>query len=238
MQRFFLENLNTSNYSFTLKDKDLVNQILKVLRSKVWDKFIFFDWVDLYDYVFEIKEILKKEIVFEQVDRIKKESEASFEINLFQALPNKIDKVESIIKNWTQIWVSNFLFFKTERSQKLKISEAKQKRLNKIILESCEQCGRNLIPNLIIWEKINFSNLEWKNIFLHTKNSNSENLKDISVKENEIVNIFIWPEWGFSESEVSEFENNNFIWVFLWDRILRTELAWISSAFYLIQNNL
>jgi len=42
------------------------------------------------------------------------------------------------------------LFFKGDRSQKLNISENKIKRFKKIILESAELSGRNIIPNLII----------------------------------------------------------------------------------------
>jgi hypothetical protein len=53
----------------------------------------------LYDYIFEIKEISSKEISLEQIGRINKESEINFEINLFAALPNKLDKIEYVIKN-------------------------------------------------------------------------------------------------------------------------------------------
>jgi len=244
MNRFYLEDLETSNYNFTLKNKEIVDQLLKVLRSKLWDKVIFFDWEDLYDYVFEIKEIWKKEIIFEQVDRIKKDSEINFELNLFQALPNKLDKIESIIKNGTQIWITNFLFFKSERSQKLNITNKKTERLNKIILESVEQSERNIIPTLVVWDKIKFDNLEWINIFLHTKWENSIFLKDLDFKSMEckgnkkIINLFVWPEWWFSDTEIDGFEKNQFKRVHLGDRILRTELAWISSCFFIIQNNI
>lgn len=238
MQRFFLEDLNTSNFNFKLKDKEIINQISKVLRSKIWDNIIFFDGIDLYDYIFEIKEITSKEISLEQVGRVNKESEISFEINLFQALPNKIDKIESIIKNWTQIWITNFLFFKSERSQKLNLTDKKIKRLNKIILESAEQSGRNIIPKLVIWEKINFENLKWLNIFFHTKWDNSKLLKEIDIKDKKIINLFIWPEWWFSDKEIEVFEKNKFEKAFLGNRILRTELAWISLSFYFIQNNI
>jgi len=238
MQRFYLEDLNTTNFNFVLKDLDLVHQIWRVLRSKPWDKVILFDGKDLWDYVFEIKEITKTEVVLEQVDRIEKKSEIDFELNLFQAIPNKMDKIEDIIKNWTQIWVSNFLFFKANRSQKLVISDKKIERLNKIIKEAAEQCGRNIIPWLIIWEKPNFMNLDWENYFLHTKNNDSKILKNIKIQSWKIINLFVWPEWGFDEDEVWKFNRNEFRSLYLWERILRTELAWISSAFYLIQNSL
>jgi len=149
-----------------------------------------------------------------------------------------MDKIEDIIKNWTQIWITNFLFFKANRSQKLVISDKKIERLNKIIKEAAEQCGRNIIPWLIIWEKPNFMNLDWENYFLHTKNNDSKFLKDIKIQSWKIINLFIWSEWGFDEDEVWKFNRNEFKSLYLWERILRTELAWISSAFYLIQNSL
>jgi RsmE family RNA methyltransferase len=50
------------------------------------------------------------------------------------------------------------------------------------------------------------------------------------------VNIFIWPEWWFSDREVIQFEKSNFTKVFLGNRILRTETAPIVAWFYIIQN--
>jgi RsmE family RNA methyltransferase len=238
MQRIYIENLETVNFNFVLKDKNIIHQLSRVLRSKPWDEIIFFDGKDYFDYIFKIKEISKTEIFFEQIWRIEKNNKLDFELNLFQAIPNKMDKIESIIKNWTQIWVSNFLFFKATHSQKLIVSDKKEDRLRKIIIESVELCGRNDIPWLIIGEKINFLNLSWKNIFLHTKDDKSKKLKDLKVNGDKIINLFIWPEGWFSNDEIWRFEKNNFEKVFLWDNILRTELAWIASSFYLIQNNL
>ena len=238
MQRIYLENLETSNYNFVSGDKDLYKQLIKVLRSEVWTKVIFFNGQDFVDYIFEIKKIEKKEIYFEQVWNIRKNNQTRFELNLFQALPNKIDKIESIIKNWTQIWITNFLFFKAERSQKLNLSDKKIERLNKIILEASEQCSRNIIPKLIFWGKIDFNNLEGKSIFMHTKSENSKKLNEIDFNLDKTINLFVWPEGGFSDDEIWKFERNKFDRIFLWDNILRTELAGISTSFYLIQNNL
>ena len=238
MQRIYIENLETSNYNFVSGDKDLYKQLIRVLRSEVWNKVIFFNGQDFVDYIFEIKKIEKKEIHFEQVWNIRKNNQTRFELNLFQALPNKIDKIESIIKNGTQIWITNFLFFKSERSQKLNISEKKIERLNKIILEASELCWRNIVPKLIIWNKVDFNNLEWKNIFMHTMSEKSKKLNEIDFSSDKIINLFVWPEGWFSDNEVWKFERNNCDRIFLWDNILRTELAWISVSFYLIQNNL
>ena len=59
MQRFYFENIK--DYFF-IEDKNFINQVLKVLRSQLWDKFIFFDGKKYTDFVFEISEIQKNKI--------------------------------------------------------------------------------------------------------------------------------------------------------------------------------
>lgn len=230
MQRFYIENLEKN---FFIEQKNLINQILKVLRARIWDKFIFFDWKLEKDFIYELKNIEKNKIFFEKIDEIEKKTEINFELNLFSALPNKIEKIEFIAQKATEIWVSNFYFWKSVRSQKIFLNENKIERIKKIIIEAVEQSWRNKIPNFQILEKINFENLAWKNIFFHTKNKNSKNLKGIDFCEK--INIFTWPEWGFDEKEIEIFEKNNFERFYLWDRILRTETSAISTSFFIIQ---
>jgi len=63
-------------------------------------------------------------------------------------------------------------------------------------------------------------------------------LKDLKIEKNQTINLFIWPEWGFSDDEVWKFEREKCERIFLWDNILRTELAGISTSFYIIQSNI
>ena len=65
MQRFYFENIK--NYFF-IEDKNFINQVLKVLRSQLWDKFIFFDGKKCTDFVFEISEIQKNKIFFKKLE--------------------------------------------------------------------------------------------------------------------------------------------------------------------------
>lgn len=231
MQRFYKQNLEEN---FFIEDKNFINQILKVLRSQIWDKFVFFDGKNQKDFVYELKENSKNKIFFQKIEEIEKKSEINFELNLFASLPNKIEKIEFIVQKATEIGVSNFYFWKAKRSQKIFLNENKIERIKKIILEAVEQSGRNKIPDFQIFEKIDFEKVTWKNIFLHTKNQNSKNLKDIDFAEK--INIFTWPEWGFSDEEIDIFEKNNWERIYLWDRILRTETAGIATSFFIIQN--
>jgi len=234
MQRFYFENIK--DYFF-IEDKNFINQVLKVLRSQLWDKFIFFDGKKYTDFVFEISEIQKNKIFFKKLEEIDKNSEIGFEINLFSSIPNKLEKIEFIAQKWTEVWVSNFYFFKSQRSQKIFLNENKVDRIKKIIQEAAEQSNRNKIPNFQIIEKIDFEKLKKeKNIFLHTKDENSIKLSEIKAKSWEKINIFIGPEWWFSDEEIGIFQKNNFQKIFLWDRILRTETAGFTVAFFIIQN--
>lgn len=235
MQRFFLEDIDKVSSKLYVSDKNIVNQILRVLRWNIWDKFIFFDLN--YDFIFELKNITKKELVFDKIEIIEKQNELDFELNLFQSIPNKLEKIEYIVQKWTEIWISNFYFFKSERSWRINLSENKIIRIKKIIGEAVEQSGRNKIPKFEVLENLDFENIKWKeNLFFHTKDKESIILKDLKVNYSKWINIFIWPEWGFSDEEVLIFEKNNFKKVFLWNRILRTETAWIVTGFYIIQS--
>lgn len=234
MQRFYFENIK--DYFF-IEDKNFINQVLKVLRSQLWDKFIFFDGKKYTDFVFEISEIQKNKIFFKKLEEIDKNSEIGFEINLFSSIPNKLEKIEFIAQKWTEVWVSNFYFFKSQRSQKIFLNENKVDRIKKIIQEAAEQSNRNKIPNFQIIEKIDFEKLKKeKNIFLHTKDENSIKLSEIKAKSWEKINIFIGPEWWFSDEEIEIFQKNNFQKIFLWNRILRTETVGFTVAFFIIQN--
>ncbi len=237
MQRFYISNLNTINFTFVLLDEWIIYQLIKVLRIKVWEKLIFFDWIDEYDYIFEIKQINKKDIVLEQIWREYKKTEIDFELNLYQSIPNKFEKIEYIIQKWVEVWIKNFIFFRSQRSQKLFITDNKIERLNKILSESVEQSGRNYKPELIFLDKINFWDLvNDENIFFHTENKDSFLLKELNLDYKKNINIFVWPEWGFNESENILFEKFGFKRVYLWDRILRTETVGIVSSFYIINS--
>lgn len=231
MQRFYKPNLEKK---FFIDDREFKNQVLKVLRWKINDDFIFFDGKNDKDFVYKLYDIQKDKLFFEKISEIEKKSEINFELNLFASLPNKIEKIEFIVQKATEIWVTNIYFWKSERSQKIFLNENKIERIKKIILEAVEQSGRNKIPEFKIFEKIDLEKIEWKNIFLHTKNENSKNLKDINFAEK--INIFTWPEWWFSDQEVKFFEEKNWERIYLWDRILRTETAGIVTSFFIIQN--
>jgi 16S rRNA (uracil1498-N3)-methyltransferase len=235
MQRFHFPTLNNKELLIISNDNDIYHQLTKVLRINTWEEVIFFDWSNLYDYIYKVDFIEKKSIGFKLIKKLPKQSENNLEINLYQSIPNKQEKIEYIIQKWVEVWYSSFIFFKSERSQNLKINENKIDRFKKIITEAVEQSGRNITPEIQFLEKIDLKSTKWQNIYFHTDNNKAKKLKELNIKEWKI-NIFIWPEWGFSENEIDVFDKNWFQKVNLWDFILRTETAWIVVWFYLLEN--
>lgn len=235
MQRFFLEINILWNSEIILDDEKIIYQLIKVLKSKIWDEVIFFNWINFVDFKYKIIAFNKKNIIFSFIEKVEKLKE-NYKLVLFQALPNKIEKIEEIIKKWTEIWYSEFNFFKSERSQNLKLLNSKLERFNKIIKEASEQSNRNIVPRFNFFQKLDFRNISWNNIFFHTDISNSQKINELNINFNKNINIFIWPEWWFSKEENDFFIKNNFIKVNLWWNILRTENTSIVVWFYLLQH--
>ncbi len=235
MQRFHFPTLNNQKLLVIPNNNEIYHQLTKVLRIKIWDEIIFFDWNNYVDLVYKIENIDNKNLTLKYKEKIDKINNSKININLYQSIPNKQEKVELILQKWVEVWYSSFIFFKSDRSQNLKISENKIERLKKIIIEAVEQSGRNIVPEIQFLEKIDYKNIMWNNIYFHTDKTKAKKLKDLEIT-NWKINIFIWPEWGFSDTEITNFDKFWFTKINLWDYILRTETAWIVVWFYLMQN--
>ena len=236
MQRFYVDSDLLWKNEYNIIDMDILFQLIKVMRVKKWDKLVLFNGFYEIDYVYKIIEIKKREIILNFIEQIEKDSEINLDLVLYWAFPNKIEKIEYILQKWVEIWFKKFVFFKSQRSQKLNLSENKIIRFNKIMIEATEQSGWNILPELIFEDKLDL-NIKWNNIFFHTENNNSKKLKDIQLNFTQPINLFVWPEWWFDEKEIETFNKNKFQNIHLWNRILRTETVWIVVGFYIIHNN-
>lgn len=250
MQHFF-----TKIENWKILDKNIANQISKILRWKPWDKICILDW----NWKKEICEILNIEKKFIEVKILEEkifDKEKFFKmrkkINLFFVLPKSKEKFEFILQKWTELWINEFNpitsdFCNAKYSNKIE-------RNNLIIQEAAEQSERIFLPELKdfkkIWEifseknkenyplnppKIGGNNLEKKFYFFDSRlfkewqeNKSQFDLIKNSSYWNE-VNLIIWPEWGFSESEAELARENNCEFLTLWENILRLETAIICA---------
>ena len=228
MQRFYFDIALWSEIS--IEDKDFFHQISHVLRSRIWDEVVIFNG-DSFEYVYSIESINKKSIGLRLKIKELNDADPDLKINLYQAIPNKFEKIDFILQKWVEVGISSFTLFKWERSSKLVISENKIGRFENIIKEALEQCAWNRRPEVNVTDKLDLNNLKWRSFVCDTLWTKRP---DFKLNLNEEINIFVWPEWGFSDKELESFRSAWIESVNFWKRILRTETIWVALAFSLI----
>ncbi len=236
MQRFFIPEELGGVKATT--DPSFIHQITRVLRLHIQDNIIFFNW-DGGECLYKIREIQKKKIIFEQISRETPHGrEPKKNIFLYQALPNKSEKVEYIIQKSIEIGVKKIVFFRAARSQKNFVTPSKRQRYNKIATEALEQSW-GLFPIEIEFLDSFPSSLDfldgYQKIFMDTQPSEQmvHCISEIDTSQED-YSIFIWPEWWWDDEERLFFNNNRFINAHFWERIMRTETAGIVMAFWII----
>lgn len=220
---------------YSITDKPTLHQFIKVLKSREWDTIILFDGQTSIDYLYKIIKIHKKEITLEFIDGIQKPLPKK-NISLYQSLPNKYSKIEYILQKWSEVGVSSFYFFRSQRSQKLHISDHKKERFEQIVVEASEQCGRNIIPPILFSEG-SFGDFpsHGSSIILNPQDETCQKLKELQLPEHTDIHVFIGPEGWFSDEEIIYFQEHGCISIHLWDNILRSETAGVVTSFYLNQ---
>jgi 16S rRNA (uracil1498-N3)-methyltransferase len=229
MHRFFISPDASLKQKFTIRDTAIIHQISKVLRMQVGEKIILLDNTG-FEFLCEIQEINKKTISVNIIAKNQNQNEAKIKINLFQALPNKQNKFEEILKHTTEIGISQFFPIITERSShKLRNFT----RLQKILRESAEQSERGMIPVLAEVKKFEQALNSLKGFSLIADSFCAEPLLSKllpKIRMKKIVNIFVGPEGGFSKREIDFAKNNRILPFSLGGRILRTESAGVAVA--------
>lgn len=216
----------------SIEDESFVHQIAHVLRSRPGDEIVLFNG-NGYDYRYAIKNIAKKSIELTYVQKQENGGDSSMKIRLYQALPNKYEKIEYILQKWVEVGIQEFIFFRADRSQKLVINEKKILRFQEIIREAVEQCGGDTIPSLLCIEQWAPLPADGTSYFLHTKDTKSIML-DAHIPDSHSYNIFVGPEGGWSDQEAFVFEERGIRNLSLGKRILRTETASSVVAFFLL----
>jgi len=186
-QRFFIKNFIKID-SYTLEDKEIVHQCYKVLRLQVEDFIVFFNDRDNTDYLYQISEIDKYKIQLHYKEKhIKNISTTN--IHIYQAIPNKLAKLEYIVQKCSEVWVNTITFFKGKRSQEPKfLTEKKIERLQKIAIESSEQANRNTIIWLEFENTLDLSTVNTENLIcFHTVSEWSLKLKSLNINEKKTI---------------------------------------------------
>ncbi|QCI22261.1 16S rRNA (uracil(1498)-N(3))-methyltransferase [Buchnera aphidicola] len=226
---YIKENLDV-NHIYSLS-RDNIHYIKNVLRMKHQDVIEIFNGTN---------NIFLAKIIFISIEKIQikifknqlKKTESPVNIHLGQVI-SKHDKIDSIIEKSIQMGVNKItpLFSEYCNIQKKFFNTShKIQRWNKIIISTCQQCNRNIIPkiktpeNIFSWCQKNKKN-DMKIIFHPTSYTTINQL----TQSKKYIRIIIGPEGGFSKYEIKKIVEYGFTAIKLGPRILKTETAAIAA---------
>lgn len=201
------------------------HHLSKVLRHQAGDALILFNG-DGHQYPAHIQAIDKKRVTVNIDDVESPNTESPLKIHLGIGI-SKGDRMDWILQKTTELGVTSVTPLLSERTEfkvKGERLEKKVKHWRQIMISACEQCGRNLLPQLAAPTTIP----DWTTsvdaevrLVLHHRSS-QRLLNSTSINS---AALLIGPEGGLSEDEIVYAGQQGFSAMALGPRILRTETA-------------
>ena len=233
MYQFFIQPASVKEKEVWITDLQDVNHIRNVLRMKKGEKISLCCEEKGKEYICSIED-MQSDIVKAVIVDINGESrELPVKIALFQGLP-KNDKMELIIQKAVELGVAEIVPMATKRAVvKLDAKKAAKKvqRWNEIAKSAAKQSKRGMIPEvksvMSFKEAVEYGKSMDMLLIPYEDAEGIVHSRQVveSVKGKKSLGIYIGPEGGFPEEEVSLAMEAGAEPITLGHRILRTETA-------------
>ncbi|MBP9742921.1 MAG: 16S rRNA (uracil(1498)-N(3))-methyltransferase [Burkholderiales bacterium] len=234
MPRFFVNMELSVEQQFDLIDE--VHRHIMVLRQKLGDNIRLFNG-NGSEYCATILELQKKFTRVVITSLIETNQAPQLFLELFLSIIAN-DKMDLAIQKAVELGVTNIIPVISERAQKLATDKVpkRMQHWQKIIINSCEQCGRNILPIIklplkfsdslsLAGERNDLAALDDKPLRLimlpHAQTDVLLPQKSSSVA----VQLLVGPEGGFNSREINQARNAGFLPLNLGSTILRSETA-------------
>lgn len=232
IHRFYIENIDISDQNVIVtQETEFIHQLKNVFRYKIGHIIVIFN-EKVGEIEVEIININKKDISFLYKRHIKKidlDKGHKIELSLYMSII-KNSNFDMIIEKAVELGVTRVIPVVSERVIKNKLN---YERLNKIVKEATEQSGRiqlmQIGQSMDLGKAINLSKEESDIVYYGSVNENDVFTASVSDKYKK-VSIFIGPEGGFSDTEISLFNSEKIQPIRLGDYVLRAETAAIVSC--------
>jgi 16S rRNA (uracil1498-N3)-methyltransferase len=208
-----------------IKNKETIHKLTNVLRLEKTEKINIFDGKGT-EYTYSIEDLTKKHLLVKKEAIFKKSQPPERELILAFPLIRE-EKINFILQKATELGVSRFIPYISQRSLQIKSPQNKLQRWRKITIEASRQSGQLWLPALD--NLLNFQDLLKFNCRIKLVASiKGEKIETFLEKEN--ILIVIGPEGDFSSSEYYSLKENNFRFIKLAKNILRVETAAIFAV--------
>jgi 16S rRNA (uracil1498-N3)-methyltransferase len=239
MKKLFIDY--TPENEITLVDEQ-ARHIAKSLRMKVGDMLTVCDGLG-GEFGCQIDKITKDTVHLEVCYRQASKAEPSCSVTIYQGVP-KSTKMEDIIQKCVELGVVKIVPTLTKRCVSRpddKSANKKKQRWQKISLESAQQSGRSIVPEIAdmqtLKQAIASDESKTKIVFYE---GGGEPITSVVGVDTHSVSIYIGPEGGFDKDEVDAIVESGAKQVTLGARILRTQTAPVAglTAIMLLTGNL
>ena len=225
MRRFYAPKENFSRDRLILS-MDETRHLRDVLRLRNGEKIQVFDG-EGKEFLCEIENISKKETLLKIIEEIRPASpESELDLTLAVALL-KGEKFDLVIQKAVELGVTKLVPLNTKRADvKLKETDKKIERWQKIILEASKQSGRARLMQIeppMDFEKF-IKTVEGVKILFAERSGTGFS----KIKADKKITAFIGPEGGWEDFEIDFAAANGFQIITLAGRILRAETAAIT----------
>lgn len=211
--------------------EDAANHVGRVLRMVEGEQLELFDGSN-HIYPAIITESNKKSVKVNILGRELSNKESNLKIHLGQVI-SRGERMEFTIQKSVELGVNVITPLWSERCGVKLDGERMDKKIQqwqKIIIAACEQCGRNVVPEIRPLMKLQ----DWCaeddgaiKLNLHPRAQHS--IKTLPMIPKDGVRLLIGSEGGLSEQEIVQTQQKGFTEILLGKRVLRTETASLAA---------
>lgn len=206
-----------------ITDERIVHQVRNVFRLGVGDKVILFNGEGV-DFESEITDVSKSNLKVKILNS-RKVYVPEKKITLFISIIKK-ENFELVCEKVTELGATSIVPVITERTLQKNLN---RERIEKILVEASEQCGRGDVP--VFGEETKLEKiLNEENIFVCDMGGESFGSLKLIAKSQQLL---IGPEGGWTEEERKMFKEKNLKIVSLGKTVLRAETAAIVGVAFL-----
>lgn len=211
--------------------EDAANHVGRVLRMVEGEQLELFDGSN-HIYPAIITESNKKSVKVNILGRELSDKESNLKIHLGQVI-SRGERMEFTIQKSVELGVNVITPLWSERCGVKLDGERMDKKIQqwqKIVIAACEQCGRNVVPEIRPLMKLQ----DWCaeddgaiKLNLHPRAQHS--IKTLPMIPKDGVRLLIGSEGGLSEQEIVQTQQKGFTEILLGKRVLRTETASLAA---------
>jgi 16S rRNA (uracil1498-N3)-methyltransferase len=236
MRYFYIEPAALKKTIIAIEGSE-VRHIKNVLRLKPGDTIHLFDGQG-FEYEADIQRLLANRVEIKIAHKFPATKESHVQIEVAQALL-KEKKMDRLLRHLCELGITKWITYISEHSVSRPNSRrltAREGRWKKIVKESCKQCQRAKLPEII--KMVSFEEIlqygqscDFKIVFYENESATLPSLMAPSPQPApQKILLILGPEGGFSGHEIEKVKAAGFVVAGLGPRILRAETATVAAC--------